>query len=98
MILVEFFLAFRGIDWSSKDSMMESEWLIGPIRDFEQTATVTSTTGAAEEVKEPKNDALRMLGNDLSQAVGPNPTTYEDLSFDVSKQFNFSPLFYNHWF
>ena len=39
-----------------------------------------------------------MLGNDLSQAVAPNPTTYEDLSFDVSKQFNFSPLFYNHWF
>lgn len=33
-----------------------------------------------------------MLGNDLSQAVAPNPTTYEDLSFDVSKQFNFSPL------
>ena len=46
MILVEFFLAFRGIDWSSKDSMMENEWLIGLIRDFEQTATATSITGA----------------------------------------------------
>ena len=47
MILVEFFLAFRGIDWSSKDNMMENEWLIGLFRDFEQTATATSITGAA---------------------------------------------------
>ena len=36
---------------------------------------------------------MLMLGNDLSQAVAPNPTTYEDLSYDVSKQFNFPPLF-----
>lgn len=47
MILVEFFLAFRGVVWSSKDSMMENKWLIGLIRDFEQTTTATSTTGAA---------------------------------------------------
>ena len=41
-----------------------SSWLA--IREFKQIATATSTLLRRPEVKKLRNDAVRMLGNDLS--------------------------------